>query len=60
MIAKIDWSTHYARRAAGMAGSDVSELLALPSRPNVVSFAGEFRTRRCFRTRPSARAMISS
>jgi hypothetical protein len=36
----IDWSTHYARRAAGMAGSDVSELLALLSRPNVVSFAG--------------------
>ena len=40
MIAMIDWSTHYARRAAGMTGSDVSELLALPSRPNVVSFAG--------------------
>jgi DNA-binding transcriptional MocR family regulator len=40
MIAMIDWSTHYARRAAGMTGSDVSELLALLSRPNVVSFAG--------------------
>ena len=36
----IDWSAHYARRAAGMAGSDVSELLALLSRPEVVSFAG--------------------
>jgi DNA-binding transcriptional MocR family regulator len=36
----IDWSIHYARRAAGMAGSDVSELLALLSRPNAVSFAG--------------------
>jgi hypothetical protein len=32
----IDWSIHYARRAAGMAGSDVSELLALLSRPNAV------------------------
>ena len=36
----IDWSAHYARRAAGMAGSDVSELLALLSRPDIISFAG--------------------
>ena len=33
----LDWTSHYARRAAGMAGSDVSELLALLSRPDIVS-----------------------
>ena len=41
----IDWSTHYARRAAGMAGSDVSELLALLSRQPSSPSPEEFRTR---------------
>jgi DNA-binding transcriptional MocR family regulator len=35
-----DWSAHYAQRAARMTGSDVSELLALLARPDVISFAG--------------------
>ena len=35
-----DWSSHYARRAAGMAASEVSELLSLLGRTDLISFAG--------------------
>jgi len=35
-----DWQAHYARRAGRMGGAEVSELLALAGRPDVISFAG--------------------
>jgi DNA-binding transcriptional MocR family regulator len=38
--AAADWSTHYARRIAGMRGSEVSALLALLARTDIISFAG--------------------
>ena len=40
MSAVTGWSAHYARRVAGMAGADVSELLALVGRSDLISFAG--------------------
>lgn len=40
MSAVAGWPAHFARRAAGMAGADVSELLAVLGRPDVISFAG--------------------
>jgi DNA-binding transcriptional MocR family regulator len=35
-----DWASHYAKRAARMGGAEVSELLSLLSRDDVISFAG--------------------
>ena len=40
MSAVSGWTAHFARRAAGMAGADVSALLAVLARPDVISFAG--------------------
>ena len=38
--ATADWATHYARRIARMRGSEVSSLLALLARTDIISFAG--------------------
>lgn len=36
----IDWESHYASRASGMAASEIRELLKLIDNPEVISFAG--------------------